>query len=93
MIVFLNGEKTNQLLLKEEVISHPEVKAALVVDAKRLEAALLIELTAVAQLSEEEKAAVLNGSGQLSRKQTKLRLLMPTYQGARYYLLIQMFLC
>jgi thioester reductase-like protein len=60
VIVFLNGEKTNPVTFEEEVISHPEVRAALVVGAQRLEAALLVELAADALLSEEEKAAVVN---------------------------------
>ncbi|KAF2203122.1 ochratoxin A non-ribosomal peptide synthetase [Delitschia confertaspora ATCC 74209] len=60
VIVFLNGEKTNPVSFEEEVISHPEVRAALVVGAQRLEAALLVELTTDAVLSEKEKAAVVD---------------------------------
>jgi thioester reductase-like protein/acyl carrier protein len=59
VIVFLNGEKTNPVTFEEEVIGHPEVRAALVVGAQRLEAALLVELATDARLSEEEKAAVV----------------------------------
>jgi thioester reductase-like protein len=59
VIVFLNGEKTNPVTFEEEVISHPEVRAALVIGAQRLEAALLVELAADALLSEEEKAGVV----------------------------------
>ncbi|KAH7092027.1 ochratoxin A non-ribosomal peptide synthetase [Paraphoma chrysanthemicola] len=59
LIVFLNGEKTNPVTFEEEVISHPEVKAALVIGSQRLEAALLVELAAEAPISEEEKAVVV----------------------------------
>jgi thioester reductase-like protein len=58
VIVFLNGEKTNPLTFEEEVASHPEVRAALVVGAQRLEAAVLIELVTNKLLSNEEKISV-----------------------------------
>lgn len=60
VIVFLNGEKTNPVSFEEEVISHPEVKAALVIGAQRFEAALLVELATDAQLSEEENSEVID---------------------------------
>ncbi|KAG9383316.1 AMP dependent ligase/synthetase [Pyrenophora tritici-repentis] len=60
IIVFLNGEKTNPVTFEEEVISHPEVKAALVIGAQREEAALLVELASTTPLSDEEKTAAVN---------------------------------
>ncbi|EFQ93029.1 hypothetical protein PTT_09722 [Pyrenophora teres f. teres 0-1] len=59
IIVLLNGEKTNPITFEEEVISHPEVKAALVVGAQREEATLLVELASTTPLSNEEKTAAL----------------------------------
>lgn len=59
VIVFSNGEKTNPVSFENEVISHPEVKSALVIGAQRFEAALLIELANDTQLSENEKTEVI----------------------------------
>jgi len=60
VVVFLNGEKTNPVTFEEAVVSHSEVRAALVLGAQRLEAALLIELARDdPSLSEEEKAVVI----------------------------------
>lgn len=60
VIVFLNGEKTNPVTFEEEVIAHPEVKAALVIGAQRLEAALLVDLISTQQVSDEEYSAIVD---------------------------------
>ena len=60
IIVFLNGEKTNPISYEGHIASHPEVQAALVVGAQRLEAALLIELTGDRyELSVKERAELI----------------------------------
>ncbi|KAJ4341537.1 hypothetical protein N0V95_007183 [Ascochyta clinopodiicola] len=59
VIVFLNGEKTNPISFEHHIMSHPEVKAALVVGAQRVEAALLIETATDAEFDDDEKAALI----------------------------------
>ncbi|EED15544.1 NRPS-like enzyme, putative [Talaromyces stipitatus ATCC 10500] len=43
IVVFINGEKTNPISFEQEVLKHPEVRAALVGGNQRFEACLLIE--------------------------------------------------
>ncbi|UPX12162.1 uncharacterized protein EKO05_0002728 [Ascochyta rabiei] len=59
VIVFLNGEKTNPISFEHHIMSHPEVKAALVVGAQRVEAALLIETATDAELTDDEKSGLV----------------------------------
>jgi thioester reductase-like protein len=68
IIVFLNGEKTNPISFEEEIIRHPEVKAALVVGAQRFEAALLVELTKNDILKDGQKQALVDSIWPLVQK-------------------------
>lgn len=56
VIVFLNGEKSNPVMMEDLVQSHPDVVSALVIGQDRFEAALLIELSQPSKLSTSEKA-------------------------------------
>jgi aryl carrier-like protein len=56
IIVFLTGEKTNPISMEQRISKHPDVRAALVIGALRLEAALLIELTTDKRLTTVERA-------------------------------------
>jgi aryl carrier-like protein len=55
IIVFLNGEKTNPVTFEQQVSRHSEVRSALVVGQQRFEAALLIELANLYNLTPEER--------------------------------------
>ena len=59
VIVFLNGEKTNPVLMERLVESHPDVRSALVVGQNRLEAALLIEPSQPSKLSVNGRAEMI----------------------------------
>ncbi|XPS74039.1 hypothetical protein M3J07_006154 [Ascochyta lentis] len=59
IIVFLNGEKTNPISFEQQIMRHPEVKAALVLGAQRVEAALLVELATDAGLADDERSALI----------------------------------
>lgn len=59
VIVFLNGEKTNAILMEGLVQSHPDVRSALVVGQKRFEAALLIEPSQPSKLSASGRAELI----------------------------------
>ena len=65
IIVFLNGEKTNPISMEQHIVSRtPEIAAALVVGAQRLQAALLIEPAKNGKdkdLSPAERAAFIEG--------------------------------
>ncbi|MCJ1463036.1 hypothetical protein MMC07_001640 [Pseudocyphellaria aurata] len=59
VIVFLNGEKTNPILMEDLVQSHPDVLSALVIGQDRFEAALLIEPSQPSKLSTSAKAELI----------------------------------
>ena len=59
VIVFLNGEKTNPILMEELVQSHPDVRSALVAGQNRFEAALLIEPSQPLRLSSSSRAELI----------------------------------
>ena len=59
IIVFLNGEKTNPLSTEGHLISHPEVRSAMVLGERRLEAALLVEPIIGETMSVRERAELL----------------------------------
>lgn len=59
VIVFLNGEKTNPILMEELVQNHPDVRSALVVGQNRFEAAILIEPSQHSKVSSSGRAELI----------------------------------
>lgn len=59
VIVFLNGEKTNPILMEGLLHNHPDVRSALVVGQNRFEAALLIEPSQHSKVSSIERAELI----------------------------------
>lgn len=59
VIAFLNGEKTNPILMEGLVQSHPDVRSALVVGQNRFEAALLIESSQPSKVSTNRGAELI----------------------------------
>lgn len=59
VIVFLNGEKTNPILMEGLVEGHPDVRSALVVGQNRFEAALLIEPSQLLNLPPSHRAKLI----------------------------------
>lgn len=59
IIVFLTGEKMNPTSFEHHLATHPDVKAALVVGARRFQASLLIELVEEKELSPAERATII----------------------------------
>lgn len=59
VIVFLNGEKTNPILMEGLLQNHPDVRSALVVGQNRFEAALLIEPSQHSKVSSIHRAELI----------------------------------
>ncbi|KAI1460021.1 putative NRPS-like enzyme [Annulohypoxylon moriforme] len=61
IIVFLNGEKTNPVLMEQHIVAqNPELSGALVIGAQRFQAALLIEpVSQTAPLTTADQAALI----------------------------------
>lgn len=59
VIVFLNGEKTNPILMEGLLQNHPDVRSALVVGQNRFEAALLIEPSQHLKVSSSDRAKLI----------------------------------
>lgn len=59
VIVFLNGEKTNPILMEVLLQNHPDVRSALVVGQNRFEAALLIEPSRHSKVSSSDRAKLI----------------------------------
>lgn len=60
IIVFLNGEKTNPISMEQHIVArNKELSGALVIGAKRFQAALLVEPASEELLSNAEQAALI----------------------------------
>ncbi len=67
VIVLVNGEKLNPVTMEQVIMSHPEVRAALVVGQARFQTALLIE-PSKPDMSEEEKGKLIESIWPLIEK-------------------------
>lgn len=59
VIIFLNGEKTNPILMEGLVQNHPDVRSALVIGQNRFEAALMVEPSQPSKLSTRGRAELV----------------------------------